>query len=221
MIYYQKPQIKSKKIKVSFFSGARFLDSMNVTLVPPVFAQSACGVGGCNCGSCNCGCGSGCGTYNCDCSCGDINCLGSCSCSGQPGTCFLTGTLILLADGTKKPIEKVREGDIIISYNIEDSEVVKNKVTRLLHHGKNDDGYLIINGILKVTPNHAIYTNNEWIPAGKIKIGDYVVRSNGEKTRVYSIDIKPAVVNNVYNLHIDGDEHNYFAEDILVHNISK
>jgi hypothetical protein len=32
--------------------------------------------------------------------------------------CFIAGTMILMADGTEKPIEKVQAGDSIISYDV-------------------------------------------------------------------------------------------------------
>ncbi len=63
---YTKPQLRSKKIEVSFFMGNRFLDSVGSSIVPAVFAQSSCasqstaacnicGGGACNTGGGLCG----------------------------------------------------------------------------------------------------------------------------------------------------------------------
>ncbi|MFA7301345.1 MAG: hypothetical protein WC069_03480 [Candidatus Shapirobacteria bacterium] len=58
----------------------------------------------------------------------DFECTpGSCDQSGEPGcgtctgpeTCFLPGTMISMADGTKKNIENIKVGDMVLSFTID------------------------------------------------------------------------------------------------------
>ena len=50
------------------------------------------------------------------------------SSGGNTGTCIAEGTLITLADGTKKPVEDLRKGDIVMSYDHLTGEIVYKDV---------------------------------------------------------------------------------------------
>jgi hypothetical protein len=67
------------------------------------------------------------------------------------GKCFLADTKI---DG--KDISKIKEGDMVASYNIETGIIEKKEVIETFKH-KNDRGYLVINGRIKATGNHPFY----------------------------------------------------------------
>lgn len=137
---------------------------------------------------------------------------------GGGGGCFIAGTNILMDNGSRKSIEKVKAGDSITSYNTEMNKTITSKVTELIIHEKPDNGYLIINGILKVTPEHVMYINGQWVGAGTVKTGDTLLNSLGEKIIVESVEKIDESNDKIYNLHLEEPEHNYFAEDILVHN---
>ena len=129
--------------------------------------------------------------------------------------CFLEGTKILLADSSYKNIEDVEVGDLVQSYDEDKKEMVTGKVLKTFYHEKTDY-YLVINGKLRLTPNHPMYVNNEWKEAGGIKIGDLLLDKDGNYISVTSIEkIDESVP--VYNLEVSG-YHNYFADDILTHN---
>lgn len=85
---YEKPSVKSQKIKFSFFMSSRFLNSVSNSIVPAVFAQSSCECASqgatcdiCGGGTCNSG-GGDCSSSNgspCGCDAGDGSCY-SCGC---------------------------------------------------------------------------------------------------------------------------------------------
>lgn len=133
-------------------------------------------------------------------------------------SCFLAGTEILMADGTYKNIEQVKEREWIVSYDIENNLKTISKVAHSLVHEDIED-YVIINGELEVTSNHPMWIVNrqEWAQVHTIKLGDILLDSNGQEIIVISLeDING--INTVYNLEIEGEHNNYFAGDILVHN---
>lgn len=132
-------------------------------------------------------------------------------------TCFVKGTKILTVKGYKNIEEIDKEQDIVISYDIVKRKTTKSEIKDVLIH-KNVSLFLIINERIKVTPEHRFWVNNkEWIAAKNIKIGDYLLNSNAEKVFVTSKEPISKKVT-VYNLELKGRYHNYFAEDVLVHN---
>lgn len=142
--------------------------------------------------------------------------------SGTPppgGGCFLAGTLIAMADGTRRPIERVEVGDWVMSYDFKADEVVTARVQETFHHTPEETGrYLVINHKLRVTPNHLIWTQNrDWVGAGTLQLGDQLENIEGAAVVITHIHIVDENVP-VYNLHIDHVDHNYYANNILVHN---
>ena len=109
-------------------------------------------------------------------------------------------------------------GEAVLSYNTQTGKTTTEKVERLIVHKNILGRYLTINNTLNVTANHTIYLNGSWQEAGKAKIGDKLVSSDGQVITINSITTSNEGVNNLYNLHLVGADHNYFAQDILVHN---
>ncbi len=134
------------------------------------------------------------------------------------GTCLLSGSKITMAGNAKKNIEDVKIGDMVKSYDDKTGEITTSVVTSIHHHPKEEmtDYYMIINNILKITPNHRIYVNEEWTPAGKVKIDDYLQDIEGEKQRIFSIERIYEKVP-TYNFEVN-TTHSYYAEELLVHN---
>lgn len=139
---------------------------------------------------------------------------------GGNGGCFVAGTRVKMADGSYKEIQKLKEGEIIYSYNLESEALVEDKVAKVIIHYNYPGGYLLINDTLKVTGNHNVWVVNKesWEKADTLTVGDTLLSPEGEKTTIMSID-KAMGSNTVYNLHLNGESHNYFAEDLLVHNL--
>ena len=132
--------------------------------------------------------------------------------------CFLDGTKVLMADGTRKDIEDISIGDYVASYDEETGERVSSRVTGTISHtpAEMGDHYLIVNGKMRVTPNHPVLLNGEWREIGSAKIGDHMTDINGSTVAITSID-KVYKKAPTYNLEVDGT-HTYYAEDLLVHN---
>ena len=51
-----------------------------------------------------------------------------------PGSCFVAGTTVLMADGSEKPIESIEAGESVLAWNEETRKVFPTKVLSALHH---------------------------------------------------------------------------------------
>ena len=135
--------------------------------------------------------------------------------NAEGGGCFAEGTKVLMSDGSTKNIEDVKVGDYVLTKENEKSDkLVKAKV--LTTQKAVDPGYIIINGNLKVTPDHVVWSNGVWKEAGSVQQGDYMVDKDGNKVYVSTIEWQRGSFN-VYNLGID-KYHTYFADGYWVHN---
>ena len=102
-------------------------------------------------------------------------------------TCFLAGTQVTMADRTYKNIEDVKIGDLVKSFDDVNKKEIIGVVTKTLCHAPEDmtDYYVVVNNKLQVTPNHCIYVDGSWVPAGDLAVGDRVSTS---KTAIRSIE---------------------------------
>lgn len=140
--------------------------------------------------------------------------LGSFS-GSEGGGCFLAGTAILLSDGTYKNIEKIGVGDIVGTLKSEsDATFVSGQVLKTQKHIVSE--YLVINGTLRVTPEHRILVNGLWQDAGKIQVGDTLRGQKGQSIKVVSLETRHELVE-VYNFAVE-KYHTYIAGGIYVHN---
>ena len=134
--------------------------------------------------------------------------------------CFLAGTLVTMANGTKKPIEEIQVGDIVLAYDEESQEMKPDKVVHVFQHDK-EDTYLIVNGKLKVTPVHRVLSKGEWIEIGRLKVGDTLTNKEGQPISIESIEQISEIVN-IYNFEVN-PYHTYTVgmgdEEIIVHNV--
>jgi hypothetical protein len=157
--------------------------------------------------------------------------------------CFVAGTQILLENGLTKNIEDIVAGDYIVSFDLKNNEPKVSKVLNTF--SKTIDKiveYEFSNGsILKATLDHPIYANNRgWVnysgepeeynnvstegtkpvrklEVQKIEIGDVVKLHNGDVELVKMNVIEESTI--VYNLSEIETYHNYFANNVLVHNL--
>jgi len=130
------------------------------------------------------------------------------------GGCFLVGTPILMADHTTRPIEKVKVGELILAFDETTKTLKEDKVKEFFEHDA--DEYLIVNGTLRVTANHPVYSNGKWTEIGKLKIGDTLLNAKGKEEPITSIQ-KIREKAKVYNLEVN-PYHTYIAGGIVVHN---
>jgi intein/homing endonuclease len=148
--------------------------------------------------------------------------------------CFVAGTKITLSDGTLKNIEDVVSGDVVSTFNLDKNKIVSNVVNNVFSKKVNTVvEYTFENGdTLKCTLDHPIYVIDKgWssfseelsnklytIDGGvkNIQIGDIVKLSDGNVKIVNTEVLQKDVV--VYNLQDIENNHNFFANNILVHN---
>jgi hypothetical protein len=139
-------------------------------------------------------------------------------------TCFLAGTKVIMADGTYKNIEEIVEGDLVLSYDENTGEMLPCEVIGTFHHTPEEMGeyYLVINGGLKVTPNHRFYSKGTWVYAGNLQVGDSLFSQDQDNEylvnsieRIYerlpSYDLEVAYCHTYFVSMGDGT-------DVLVHN---
>lgn len=148
--------------------------------------------------------------------------------------CFVAGTKITLADGSIKNIEDVKPGDLVSTFDLKSNTIVNNEVNSVYSKKVNVTvEYTFENGeVLKCTLDHPIYVDGKgWSSYSSelsnlmyslesevknIEIGDSVKLYNG-LTKL--VDVK--VINEdtlVYNLQDIENNHNFFANNVLVHN---
>ncbi|MAF25612.1 hypothetical protein CL634_08595 [bacterium] len=133
-------------------------------------------------------------------------------------SCFTGNTKITMADGKKKDIELIREGEKVLSYNHKTKKIIESTVMKAFEH-KNTPWYLVINDSLRVTPMHEIYNGLQWKKAKDFQIGDHIQTFDGTLRKIETME-RIDLSTRTYNIHVDDENHNYFAEDYLVHNKS-
>jgi hypothetical protein len=143
-----------------------------------------------------------------------------------------------MADGTQKPIELVRAGDWVASFDTATGQPVRARVTAALHHGPefSRDGIVVVDGVLRVTTNHPLYVGGRAVRADELRVGDslLVARSRAmvrapvllDKNRallrfdrvnidtVHTLERAPGEVE-TYDLKVDGPG-TFFVDGILV-----
>lgn len=94
-----------------------------------------------------------------------------------PGTvdCFSEDMLITTIDG-KKRIKDISINDVILSYNIEEDVIEKDVITKIFDTGEQEIIKITTDrGVLEVTENSEVLTNNGWKFAKDLKHGDKIL----------------------------------------------
>ncbi|MFD2792770.1 polymorphic toxin-type HINT domain-containing protein [Promicromonospora vindobonensis] len=154
--------------------------------------------------------------------------------SGGPTACnsFAPGTLVLLADGSRKPIEDVELGDEVLAADEDTGEVTEGREVTALITGEGDKALVTVTvrvadgGVqeLVTTNEHPFWAPNRevWVEAIDLAVGDWLQTSAGTWVQVAAIDIERQQTV-VHNLTIAAD-HTYHvagrndADPLLVHN---
>lgn len=149
----------------------------------------------------------------------DSSSYGAPKAGAEMGGCFAARTLIKMADGSEKAIEKIKIGDQIMTFEDEKTpQLTKATVQGISAHSVKE--LLVINHELKVTPEHKMYISGNWSYAGSIKLGDILINSQNEKIAVKTINKEIAGDIPVYNI-VVSQYHTYFADNFYVHNAEK
>lgn len=133
--------------------------------------------------------------------------------------CIAEGSLVAMADGTLKPIEDVRVGDRIISFD--GMEFVEKPVTAVWDNGvKEVVEILLDNGVsLRCTPDHKLLTQNGWKEVREFLALDKVAVLENTPFPIphFVKALKRVGLSKVYDLTVE-DTHNFVANDIICHN---
>ncbi len=140
--------------------------------------------------------------------------------------CFLPGTMITLADGSKKAIETMTTDDIVLTTRNQ-----TNKVKKTIEHRYVGWVYGINGSKPFVTANHPMMTPDGWksfdpelskitepelIIVDKLQVGDFLIKEDGSYEKIVSTN-REWMDTIVHNLVVSGN-HEYFADTYQVHN---
>ncbi len=150
-----------------------------------------------------------------------------------PVNSFVPGTQVLMADGSTKSIEKVKNGDEVLSTDPESgrttSEAVTAEITgegfkhlvEVTLDADGDEGDKTTS--VTATDNHPFWVEavGEWLHATDLEPGEWLRTSAGTYVQVTAIDRWTAPDATVHNLTVN-DLHTYYvlagATSVLVHN---
>lgn len=145
-------------------------------------------------------------------------------CTGVNGKvcpfCFPEGTMVDMYDGTEKPIEEIKAGDEVRTYNTKSSNHFGRKGVVKETYVRDYEGELISitlgnDKVIKCTPNHKFLTKRGWVEAQNLLELDVIVNQiniRGIKREQFK--------SKVYNFACDPFQ-NYLVEDCVVHNCYK
>jgi hypothetical protein len=103
--------------------------------------------------------------------------------------CFPRGTLVLMAEGSYDPIEELKEGDLIKTYNVEthtESQSAINEVVTAA--GKQ---LVRINNMTTATPEQQILCDGQFRPAASLLMGGVLVSDRHQPVVVTSVELVP------------------------------
>ncbi|WP_449342081.1 polymorphic toxin-type HINT domain-containing protein [Streptomyces aurantiogriseus] len=146
---------------------------------------------------------------------------------------FVPGTEVVMADGSRKPIEQVKEGDEVLATDPTTGKTSKQKVTdtiegkgekklvKLTVHTDGDQGHAT--DTITATAGHPFWVPDlkKWLKAGELKPGQWLQTGSGTWVQIDAVSAWTQQAA-VYNLTVD-TAHTYHvvagAEAVLVHNI--
>ena len=157
--------------------------------------------------------------------------------------CFVAGTLVWTATAGAVPIEDIKVGDAVLSYDFESGKQVYSEVVRPMERSYSGEIAYVQVGDEEIasTANHPFWVvdgedleeravpedsgldeggagPSRWVCAGDLRVGDTVQLGDGSTQAVSNIRIEPQNTT-VYNMEVAGT-HNYYVSDlrVLVHN---
>ena len=160
--------------------------------------------------------------------------------------CFVGDTNVSMANGSTKRIDKINVGDEVLTLDFYTNKVIKTNVVAFIDQGIKDVYELKFSDgtNIKCTSDHKFWSVNKWIKAEDIKLDeDFFVKyakiterkrsylsgmrknkvlenSNNSNiiTNIKLIDYKYFGKVNVYDIGVEHENHNFFAENVCVSN---
>jgi hypothetical protein len=134
--------------------------------------------------------------------------------------CFLAGTKITLSDNSLKNIEDVIVGENVLTYNEETGINEPGVVGDLKKHEVSSIIKLTFDGekTIVTTNEHPFFVKDKgWVKANELQSNDICKTDLLEDIKILSVEILEET-HTVYNLLSVSDHHNFYANNILVHN---
>jgi hypothetical protein len=135
---------------------------------------------------------------------------------GYGRACLAKGTKVLMSDGSYKNIEEIKQGDYVVSYDLQKKQFTISKVIQLLQRY---DPITAINKKLRASPDQLIYTTEGFKQAQDIKVNDLLLTQEGKTEKVISVEKESGTLVETFDLILEGNQ-NFFAEGYLVHSVS-
>jgi hypothetical protein len=125
-----------------------------------------------------------------------------------------------MADGTSKPISKLRVGDLVEAYDPSTCKTGPHRVTAVWVNRDPATEHLVLDtGAVETTPNHPFYTTDwGWTEAGQLRIGERIRTATGTDATVVSFTVDPHPAS-MWDITVAG-AHSFFvgSGEVLVHN---
>jgi hypothetical protein len=148
------------------------------------------------------------------------------------GNSFVPGTDVVMADGSRKPIEEVKEGDEVLATDPTTGKTSKEKVTATIE-GKGAKNLVKVTidtdgdrgratDTITATEGHPFWVPDlkKWLKAGELRPGAWLRTGSGTQVRIEAVTAWTQQAA-VYNLTVDR-AHTYYvlagATPVLVHN---
>jgi hypothetical protein len=151
------------------------------------------------------------------------DCCAPCICvEFQCGCCFVAGTPVLYPDGTRRPIESVNLGDLVLARDEFTGVVAPQRVEKTyVHHNREAFTLDFGTSALGTTSVHPFYTDRGWVKAAELRAGMDCHRDDGSRVTIQNVIHPLAQRQTVYNLEVE-NFHTYFvgAQGVWVHNKS-
>jgi len=119
-----------------------------------------------------------------------------------------------------KNIEDIVVGEEVLTYNEENGVNEIGVVGDLKQHEVDSIVRITLDNeiVINTTSEHPFYVNGKgWVKAGELEVLDTCKKYNGEESLVSTVDVIEET-HTVYNLLNVSENHNFYANGILVHN---
>jgi hypothetical protein len=128
--------------------------------------------------------------------------------------CFAEGTEVLMADGSVKAIEEVREGDLVLAGDPQQkSDPEPRRVTRVVRTATYRIFHVDIGGVeggeILATGSHPFWTQRGWVDAENLSTSDVLSDDSGSPVVIEAISVESRDVP-TFNLSID-QTHTFFV----------
>lgn len=140
--------------------------------------------------------------------------------SAYPWTCLEEGTLITMSDRTTKPIEEVKQGDLILGWDFENNKSIEAMALTNVEAQISEEKVCLVfsNGeTLFTSKHHDIYsvTKGMYIDVDKVEEGEKCLDVNGEEVEIYTIHRNLFDRNKSKFYQLISSNNTYFANNIM------